>query len=251
VCSMGSIEDFCLEQTATGGPPWAKFIFALDSWLRRRGGCVRIQLHTGLHFFGLSSADCPVMSYFPMERFGRPGDRVIDLHFWNEQIPCLNSSRTARKSNDHFESAVGPSSGRGSSEGGPIPSSGSDRGSSRWASATPRSDRRDWWSVWDDRVRLRLEHAPRRRCAARLELELLEADQERVSGRVSLPVPQTRGKAAISEAHHRSRPAFAASLNVLALQEAGPKRQVTLLEAEELLVELEVPMGLGNRPARS
>src|SRR6516165_4323691 len=46
-------------------PLWAEFIFALDTWLRRLTSDVLLSDGT----------------------FGRSGDRVIDLHFWNEQIP--------------------------------------------------------------------------------------------------------------------------------------------------------------------
>jgi YkoP domain len=72
-------------------PPWAKFILALDSWLRRREGvfeysyepdCIfRAQLSRLSNDVLLSDGTC-----------GRPGDRVIDLHFWNEQIPVTPSA---------------------------------------------------------------------------------------------------------------------------------------------------------------
>ena len=67
-------------------PLWAEFIFALDTWLRRREGvfeyshkpdCIlRAQLSRLTSDVLLSDGT-----------FGRPGDRVIDLHLWNEQIP--------------------------------------------------------------------------------------------------------------------------------------------------------------------
>jgi hypothetical protein len=67
-------------------PLWAEFIFALDTWLRRREGvfeyshkpdCIlRAQL-------GRLTTDVLLSD----GTFGRSGDRVIDLHFWNEQIP--------------------------------------------------------------------------------------------------------------------------------------------------------------------
>jgi YkoP domain len=67
-------------------PLWAQLIFALDRWLRRRQGvfeynhkpdCIfRVQLGRLYSEVMLSDGT-----------FGRPGDRVIDLHFWNEQIP--------------------------------------------------------------------------------------------------------------------------------------------------------------------
>jgi hypothetical protein len=68
-------------------PPWARFIFALDSWLRRRQGvfeyshkpdCIfRVQLGRLYGEVVLSDGT-----------FGRAGDRVIDLHLWNDQIPA-------------------------------------------------------------------------------------------------------------------------------------------------------------------
>jgi hypothetical protein len=69
-------------------PFWAKLIFALDRWLQRRGGvfeysdkpdCIfRAQLSRLSNDVRLSDGT-----------FGHVGDRVIDLHFWNEQIPAL------------------------------------------------------------------------------------------------------------------------------------------------------------------
>ena len=67
-------------------PLWAEYIFALDRWLRRREGvfeychkpdCIlRAQLSRLTSDVLLSDGT-----------FGRAGDRVIDLHLWNEQIP--------------------------------------------------------------------------------------------------------------------------------------------------------------------
>jgi hypothetical protein len=67
-------------------PFWAKWIFALDRWLQRREGvfeyseksdCIfRIQLTRLSSDVRLSDGTC-----------GHVGDRVIDLHFWNEQVP--------------------------------------------------------------------------------------------------------------------------------------------------------------------
>jgi hypothetical protein len=67
-------------------PPWAKFIFALDSWLRRREGVFEYSYKPDCIFraqFSRLSSDILLSD----GTFGRPGDRVIDLHFWNEQIP--------------------------------------------------------------------------------------------------------------------------------------------------------------------
>jgi hypothetical protein len=69
-------------------PLWAELIFALDRWLQRRQGvfeythkpdCIfRVQLGR-LHYEVVLSDGT----------LGRPGDQVIDLHLWNEQIPAI------------------------------------------------------------------------------------------------------------------------------------------------------------------
>lgn len=67
-------------------PPWAKLIFALDSWLRRREGVFEYSHKPDCIFRAqLSRLSSDVL--LSDGTFGRPGDRVIDLHFWNEQIP--------------------------------------------------------------------------------------------------------------------------------------------------------------------
>jgi len=84
ICSSGRIEN--RPGANRTRPLWAEFIFALDTWLRRREGvfeyshkpdCIlRAQLSRLTSDVLLSDGT-----------FGRSGDRVIDLHFWNEQIP--------------------------------------------------------------------------------------------------------------------------------------------------------------------
>ncbi len=67
-------------------PLWAEFIFALDSWLRRREGVFEYSHKPDCIFRAqLSRLSSDVL--LSDGTFGRPGDRVIDLHFWNEQIP--------------------------------------------------------------------------------------------------------------------------------------------------------------------
>ena len=85
VCSSGRIENRPGANRHTR-PFWAEFIFALDRWLRSREGvfeychkpdCIlRAQLSRLTSDVLLSDGT-----------FGRAGDRVIDLHLWNEQIP--------------------------------------------------------------------------------------------------------------------------------------------------------------------
>src|SRR4029450_5185865 len=85
VCSMRRIENRP-EATRHMRPLWAEFIFALDSWLRRREGVFEYSQKT----------DCILRAQFSQlssdvllsdGTIGRSGDRVIDLHLWNEQIP--------------------------------------------------------------------------------------------------------------------------------------------------------------------
>jgi hypothetical protein len=67
-------------------PSWAEFIFALDSWLRRREGVFEYSHKPDCIFRAqLSRLSSDVL--LSDGTFGRSGDRVIDLHFWNEQIP--------------------------------------------------------------------------------------------------------------------------------------------------------------------
>jgi hypothetical protein len=67
-------------------PFWAEFIFALDSWLRWREGVFEYSHKPDCIFRAqLSRLSSDVL--LSDGTFGRPGDRVIDLHLWNEQIP--------------------------------------------------------------------------------------------------------------------------------------------------------------------
>jgi hypothetical protein len=69
-------------------PLWAEFIFALDSWLRRREGVFEYCHKPDCIFRAqLSRLSSDVL--LSNGTFGRPGDRVIDLHLWNEQIPAM------------------------------------------------------------------------------------------------------------------------------------------------------------------
>jgi hypothetical protein len=67
-------------------PFWAEVILALDSWLRRRQGVFEYSHEPDCIFRAqLSRLYSEVL--LSDGTFGRPGDRVIDLHFWNEHIP--------------------------------------------------------------------------------------------------------------------------------------------------------------------
>jgi len=69
-------------------PLWAEFIFALDSWLRRREGVFEYSQRPDCILRAqLSRLSSDVL--LSDGAFGHAGDRVIDLHLWNEQIPVI------------------------------------------------------------------------------------------------------------------------------------------------------------------
>jgi hypothetical protein len=68
-------------------PFWAEFIFALDRRLQRRQAVFEYSLRPDCIFRAQISRLCSEV-LLSDGTFGRPGDRVIDLHFWNEQIPA-------------------------------------------------------------------------------------------------------------------------------------------------------------------
>ena len=67
-------------------PLWAEFIFVLDSWLQWWGGVFEYSRKPDCIFRAqLSRLSSDVL--LSDGTIGRSGDRVIDLHLWNEQIP--------------------------------------------------------------------------------------------------------------------------------------------------------------------
>jgi hypothetical protein len=69
-------------------PLWAELVFALDSWLRRRQGVFEYSRKPDCILRAqLSRLSSDVL--LSAGTFGRAGDRVIDLHLWNEQIPVI------------------------------------------------------------------------------------------------------------------------------------------------------------------
>jgi hypothetical protein len=67
-------------------PLWAEFIFVLDSWLQWWGGVFEYSQKPDCIFRAqLSRLSSDVL--LSDGTIGRSGDRVIDLHLWNEQIP--------------------------------------------------------------------------------------------------------------------------------------------------------------------
>jgi hypothetical protein len=70
-------------------PLWAEFVFAVDSWLQWREGVFEYSHQPDCIFRAqLSRLSSDVL--LSDGTFGRPGDRVIDLHLWNEQIPVTS-----------------------------------------------------------------------------------------------------------------------------------------------------------------
>ena len=67
-------------------PLWAESIFALDRWLRRRQEVFEYD-HRPDCFFRAQLGRLYNEVVLSDGTFGHPGDQVIDLHFWNEQIP--------------------------------------------------------------------------------------------------------------------------------------------------------------------
>ena len=68
-------------------PLWAEFIFALDRRLQRREGVFEYSHKPDCIFRAQLSRLCTEVQLSD-GTFGRPDDRVIDLHFWNEQVPA-------------------------------------------------------------------------------------------------------------------------------------------------------------------
>jgi len=84
-CSTGRIENRPGANRYTR-PLWAKLVFALDNWLRRRQGVFEYSRKPDCILRAqLSRLSSDVL--LSDGTFGRAGDRVIDLHLWNEQIP--------------------------------------------------------------------------------------------------------------------------------------------------------------------
>jgi hypothetical protein len=67
-------------------PLWAELVFAADSWLQWREGVFEYSHQPDCIFRAqLSRLSSDVL--LSDGTFGRRGERVIDLHLWNEQIP--------------------------------------------------------------------------------------------------------------------------------------------------------------------
>lgn len=69
-------------------PVWAEFIFALDRWLQRQQGVFEYT-HKPDCIFRVQLGRLHSEVVLADGTFGRPGDQVIDLHLWNEQIPAI------------------------------------------------------------------------------------------------------------------------------------------------------------------
>jgi hypothetical protein len=79
------------EQPRPGYPWFARAVLGFDAWLRRRNGVYEYSMHPHCVFRmqivrvrqEISLADGTQM---------HPGDRVIELHIWNEQFPCFSAA---------------------------------------------------------------------------------------------------------------------------------------------------------------
>ena len=69
-------------------PLWAEYIFAIDRWLQRRQR-VFAYTHKPDCIFRVQLGRLHSEVVLSDGTIGRPGDQVIDLHLWNEQIPAI------------------------------------------------------------------------------------------------------------------------------------------------------------------
>jgi hypothetical protein len=68
-------------------PPWARLVFAFDRWLQSRAGVFEYSDESDCVFRAqLSRLSANI--HLADGTSGRPGDRIIDLHLWNEHIPA-------------------------------------------------------------------------------------------------------------------------------------------------------------------
>src|SRR2546422_1039316 len=68
-------------------PLWAELIFVLDRWLQRWQGVFEYT-HKPNCIFRVALGKLNSQIVLSDGTLGFPGDRVIDLHFWNEHIPA-------------------------------------------------------------------------------------------------------------------------------------------------------------------
>src|SRR2546423_13179893 len=76
------------QQARPGRQGFASVILGFDAWLRRRNGVYEYSAHPHCAF-RMQVLRVGREVFLPDGTHLRPGDRVIDLHVWNEQFPCF------------------------------------------------------------------------------------------------------------------------------------------------------------------
>lgn len=72
-------------------PYWTRLVFALDGCLQRQSGVFEYT-HASDCIFRAQLSRLSENIRLADGTLGRPGDRIIDLHFWNEQIPLKSAN---------------------------------------------------------------------------------------------------------------------------------------------------------------
>ena len=76
------------QQARPGRQGFASVILGFDAWLRRRNGVYEYSAHPHCAF-RMQVVRVEREVFLTDGTHLRPGDRVIDLHVWNEQFPCF------------------------------------------------------------------------------------------------------------------------------------------------------------------
>jgi hypothetical protein len=89
----------------TARPPWARLVFALDGCLQRQAGVFEYSDEADCVFRAqLSRLSANVL--LADGTIGRPGDRIIDLHLWNEHIPVQGAGNSLAWGTRFYRSMV-------------------------------------------------------------------------------------------------------------------------------------------------
>jgi hypothetical protein len=79
-----------IEQARPGHRWFARAVLGFDAWLRRRNGVYEYSMHPHCAFRMQIVRVRQEISLADGTRL-HPGDRVIELHIWNEQFPCFSA----------------------------------------------------------------------------------------------------------------------------------------------------------------
>jgi hypothetical protein len=80
-----------IEQPRPGYTWFTRAILGFDAWLRRRNGVYEYSDHPDC-VFRMQIARVGQEISLPDGTHLHPGDRVIELHIWNEQFPCFSAA---------------------------------------------------------------------------------------------------------------------------------------------------------------